>query len=213
MKRANAHRPVLRDVGPFRTLRVLGSALCAILLMATALPTAADEAKPLTSIFLVAQGISAESPFADSIVLTMNNLGPSPVGIIINRPTPISVSEIFPDVKHLEQVRDKVYFGGPVELETVWFLFRAAKPPEHAIQAIGDVYLSGDRELLHRLLRRDKPMEGLRIYIGHAGWGPGQLENEIDLGAWTLKHADAEAIFDGKDENPWSQSPVPKSRT
>lgn len=143
----------------------------------------------------------------------MNNLGPAPVGIIINRPMPIPVSQLLPDLKHLAQVRDKVYFGGPVSFGSVWFLFRAPKPPEHAIQACDGVYLSADRKLLLQLLGRDKPMDGLRIFVGHAGWAPGQLEAEIGHGDWTLKRADPEAIFNGKSEHPWPSSQAPKPST
>jgi putative transcriptional regulator len=182
-----------------------------LLLWAVACPASATESKPLTAIFLIAQGIPPESDFADSIVLAMNNLGPAPIGIIVNRPSPIPVSEIFPDLKRLEQVHDKVYFGGPVEIESVWFLVRANKPPAHSVLAIDDVYLSADRDLLRQLLSRDKPMDGLRIFIGHAGWAPGQLESEIDRGAWTLEHADADSIFKGKTERPWPQSPGPQA--
>ena len=86
-------------------------------------------------------------------------------------------------------MRDKVYFGGPVEFGPVWFLFRAAAPPEHAIQACDGVYLSADRKLLLQLLGRDKPMDGLRIFVGHAGWAPGQLEAEIEQTATGLSSA------------------------
>jgi len=143
-------------------------------------------------------------------MLVMNNLGPAPVGIIINRPTPIPVSGLFPDLKRLAQVHDKVYFGGPVDFESVWFLFRAATRPEHAIQAIDGVYLSADQQLLLQLLGRDKPMDSLRIFFGHAGWAPGQLEAEIDRRAWTLKRADTDAIFSGKSEHPWPSIQDPK---
>jgi putative transcriptional regulator len=143
----------------------------------------------------------------------MNNLGLAPVGIIVNRPTRVAVSELFPDLKRLARVRDKVYYGGPVEFGSVWFLFRAATPPEHAIQAFDGVYLSANRELLLQLLGRDKPMDGLRIFIGHAGWAPGQLEAEIDRGDWTLERADSNAIFNGKSEHPWPATQVPKRST
>jgi putative transcriptional regulator len=144
----------------------------------------------------------------------MNNLGPAPVGIVINRPTPIPVSRLFPDFKRLAQVHDKVYFGGPVEFGSVWFLFRATKPPPaHAIEAFEGVYLSANRELLLQLLGRDKPMDGLRIFIGHAGWARGQLEAEIDRGDWTLERADSNAIFNGKSEHPWPATKVPKRST
>jgi putative transcriptional regulator len=143
----------------------------------------------------------------------MNNLGPAPVGIIINRPTQIAVSTLFPDLKHLAQLHDKVYFGGPVEFGAVWFLLRAATPPEHAIQAFDGIYLSADRELLVQLLGRDKGMDGLRIFVGHSGWAPGQLEAEIARGDWTLERADSDAIFNGKSEHPWPAPQAPKRGT
>jgi putative transcriptional regulator len=151
-----------------------------------------------------------DSDFAGSVVLVMNNLGPAPVGIIINRPTAIPVSRLFPDLKRLANVRDKVYFGGPVDFGSVWFLFRAASPPEHAIQTCDSVYLCEDRQLLLQLLGRDKPMDSLRIFVGHAGWAPGQLEAEIERRDWTLKPAGAEAIFSDKSEHPWPSPQVPK---
>ncbi len=179
-------------------------ALCALLLLSgSSWPASAPDAKPLTAILLVARDALPDPNFADSIVLVMNNLGPAPVGIIINRPTPVPVSHLFPDLERLAQVRDKVYFGGPIDFGSVWFLFRAATPPEHAVQACDGVYLSADRELLLRLLERKKPMDNLRIFLGHAGWAPGQLEAEIDRRDWTSRRADVEAIFGGKSEHPW----------
>ena len=194
--------------------RCVAGALGALLLLSgSSWPTSAADPKPLTAILLIARDDLPDSQFADSVVLVMNNLGPGPVGIIINRPMPIPVSQLLPDLKHLAQVRDKVYFGGPVSFGSVWFLFRAPKPPEHAIQACDGVYLSADRTLLLQLLGRDKPMDGLRIFVGHAGWAPGQLEAEIAIGAWTLKRADPEAIFNGKSEHPWPTSQAPKRST
>ena len=188
--------------------------LCALLLLWDAAgPAATPASKPPTAILLVAHGIPPESDFADAIVLTLNNLGPAPIGIIVNRPSPIPVSEVFPDLKRLERVHDKVYFGGPVELTSVWFLVRTTKPPEHSVQAVEDVYLSADANLLRRLLSRDKPMDGLRIFIGHAGWAPGQLEDEIGRGSWVLERADADTVFNGQPEQPWPSSPVPGRST
>lgn len=177
-------------------------ALCALLLLLGAAAAAADEAKPLTAILLVARSELPDSDFADSVVLVMNNLGPGPVGVILNRPTPMPVSQLFPDTKRFAQLNEKVYFGGPVELDTVWFLVRAATPPEHAIKAVDGLYLSASRELLLKLLARDKPMEGLRIFLGHSGWAPGQLEAEISRGDWKLERADSSSIF-GKPEHLW----------
>ena len=186
--------------------------LCALLLLfAMSSPTLADDAKPATAIFIVARAELPDSNFKDATVLVMNNIAPAPAGLIMNRPTRILVSELFPDVKRLAQLDDKVYFGGPVQIETVSFLFRADTSPENAIQVLDGVYLSTDGDLLRKLLGREKPMEGLRIFIGFSGWGPGQLQAEIARGAWAHAPADARAIFEGKSEHPWPESPSPKA--
>jgi putative transcriptional regulator len=192
---------------------VAGLLAVLLLLVAAPRPTAAEDTKRLTAILLVAKGELRDPNFADSVVLVMNNLGPSPVGLVVNRPTEIPVARLFPDLKGLEQVHDKVYFGGPVDLESVWFLFRAVKPPEHAVQAVAGIYLSASRGLLVQLLGRDKPMDGLRIFIGHSGWAPGQLEAEIARGAWTLEHANPDSIFRRKSEHPWPTPPEDPNRS
>ena len=186
-----------------------------MLLALGALPdaTPAGDAKPLTAILITARAELPDPFFGDSVVLVMNNLGPGPIGVVINRPTPIAVSRVFPDLKRLAPLKDHVYFGGPVEIDSLWFLFRASKAPEHAIRACEGVYLSANQDLLLRLLDRERPMEGLRIYMGHAAWGPGQLENEIARGDWKLAHAEPEAIFSRKSEHPWPGPQAPKDGT
>ena len=169
----------------------------------------ADNAKPLTAVLLVAQPEMLDPNFKDSVVLVMNNIAPAPAGVITNRPTSITVSSLFPDLKGLAQLDDKVYFGGPVEITTVSFLLRADAAPEDATEVLEGIYISTNQELLRKLLGRDKPLEGLRIFIGYSGWAPGQLEAELAHGAWTLAPAEASAIFDGKSERPWPERQTP----
>ena len=183
--------------------RAAGLLAAVLLVVGASWPTAAENQKSLTAILLIARGELRDPNFANSVVLVMNNLGPAPIGLVVNRPTEISVARLFPDLKKLAALHDKVYFGGPVDLESVWFLFRAAKAPEHAIQAFAGIYLSSSRDLLGQLLGREKPMDGLRIFIGHSGWAPGQLEAEIARGAWTLERAEPDAVFKGRPEHPW----------
>lgn len=190
--------------GRFRHPWAVGAAWCVALILTQGVsPATAADPEPLTALLLIARDDLTDSDFTDSVVLVMNNLAPAPIGIIVNRPTAIPVSRLFPELKALARRHDKLYFGGPVELDSVWFLFRATKPPENAVRAFADVYLSADRRLLRQLLARRDPMDGLRLFIGHAGWGPGQLEIEIGRGDWTLKAATSEAIFHGKSEHPW----------
>lgn len=214
----------------FSMQRCLAAVLIVVLLLsvfsrtspavaATPPPPARDHAsaakKTLTSILLVAQDPVSDPNFGGSIVVVMNNLGPGPVGIIVNRPTPLPVSRFFPKLKQLARVPDKVYFGGPVEFDSVWFLFRAKTAPKsaNAIRVCDGVYVSDDNDLLLKLLDRPRPMDGLRIFIGHAGWAPGQLQAEIQGGAWLPRRADADSIFNARPQLPWPSGKEPKGGT
>jgi len=190
--------------------RVKPRMLCAWLLLAAMSWSAfGDNPQPITAILLVARPDLPDSNFRDSVVLVMNNIGPAPAGVILNRPTRIAVADLFPDVARIAQLSDKLYFGGPVDVATVSFVFRADTPPDGAVRVVDGVYASTDRNLLRKLLDRDKPMDGLRIFVGFSSWGPGQLENEIGRGDWKLTPADRSAIFDHRAEHPWPDTGTP----
>ena len=179
-------------------------ALCALLVLCgSSWSTLADDAKRVTAIFLVARAELPDPRFKDSVVLVMNQMRPVPVGVIINKPTRITVSQLFPELPHLARLDDKVYFGGPVDVQALSFIFRAAKPPDDVTEVLDGVYFSTNSELLRELLGRDKPVEGLRLFVGYASWAPGQLEGEVSNGDWNLAPANASAIFDGKPERRW----------
>jgi putative transcriptional regulator len=173
-----------------------------VLLVGIVSPACADDRKAPSAILLSARAELPDPNFKDSVVLVMNNLGPVPAGVILNRPTRIGLSHLFPDLAH---VGDKLYFGGPVEVGSVSFLFRADAPPEQATQVVDGVYFSTNRELLRTLLARDKPLEGLRVFVGYSGWAPGQLEAEIARGDWKVGRVDRDALFERKSEHPWPE--------
>jgi putative transcriptional regulator len=179
-------------------------ALCTILLLSALFgPAAADDKQTANAILLIAGAKLRDPNFSDAVVLVMNNIGPAPAGLIVNRPTKMTVSQLFPELEPLAHTEDRVYFGGPVHLGSVSFLLRADAPPEDATRVLDGVYLSTSPKLLRRLLARTNPMKGLRIFVGYSGWGSGQLEGEIARGDWTLAPATADAIFGGKREHPW----------
>jgi putative transcriptional regulator len=157
----------------------------------------------LTAILLVACAELPDPNFNDSVVLVMNQIGPAPVGVIVNKPTRIAVSQLFPELEHLAQLNDKLYFGGPVAIDAVSFVFRAEKPLGGATEIVDGVYFSTNPELLRELLGRNKPMEGLRVFIGYASWAPGQLQTEVARDDWNLAPVNASAIFDSKPERLW----------
>ena len=169
------------------------------------LPTlAADQVLSPKSILLIARKDMPDPFFKDSVVL-VTNAQVRPVGVIINKPLPLTVAKALPEKEKIKSREEKIFFGGPVAPDEVTFVFRAKLAPDDSIRVVDDVYISGNREVLDRLLARENPMEGLRIFAGHAGWAPGQLENEISRGDWHLAPADMATIFSRKPESVWME--------
>ncbi len=156
-----------------------------------------------SGIFLVAARELRDPNFRETVVLVTQPGGGEPFGVIINRPLRPRLSEIFPEHEMLKGRQDVVYFGGPVTREGLVFLVRSNEPPPHAVHVLSDVYFSNDPDWIDGMLKRVNPTEGMRVYAGHAGWAPGQLQNEIAQGGWHVVPADANTIFDKDASTIW----------
>lgn len=176
-----------------------------LLLLASSWPAHADDASPMRSIFLVARKDLPDPFFRDSVVLVTHRGDAAPVGVIINKPTPVALGRKIPDLESSAAREEKVFFGGPVNIDGLVVVFRANSLPQDSIELLEGVYLSSSREVLQELLGRDRPVNSLRVYAGYAAWAPGQLEAEIARGDWHLARAEAGAIFDKKPEDLWRE--------
>ena len=132
----------------------------------------------------------------ETVVLVTQPQRGGPFGVIVNRPLNRRLEEALPQYETLKGKKDVVYFGGPVARQALVFVVRSAQPPPRAIRVLKDVYITVDREEIEGLLKRPDPTKALRVYAGHSGWAPGQLQNEIRRGGWHIVPADAETVFE-----------------
>jgi putative transcriptional regulator len=95
--------------------------------------------------------------------------------------------------------------GGPVARRGLVFLVRGAQSPPQSVPVLRDVYLTGDIDWVDARLQDGDLAAGLRVYAGHSGWGPGQLQNEISRGDWYVLPADADAIFNQDPASIWPE--------
>lgn len=179
--------------------------LCLVLLFGFALPAFGSDDQSMKSILLVARKNLPDPFFRDSVVLITQSAGGPPIGVIVNRPTEVPLSRVFPDIERLRSRDERLFFGGPVMREQLVAVFRAAIPPKAATEVLDGVFMSSSRELVLELLGRENPVEGLRVFAGHAGWAPGQLESEVARGDWHLATADARMVFEVKPERLWQE--------
>jgi putative transcriptional regulator len=179
-------------------------ALCFILTLAAAGQQAALD-RPAAGRFLIAEEQVLDPNFGRSVVLLIEYGPGGAMGLIVNKPARVTLAEALPQVEALEGRQDRIYLGGPVEPEGLLLLLRAEAKPEGFEPVFQDVYLGGGAARLEELLGSRVPAERIRGYAGYAGWGPGQLDNEIDRGDWSILAALPSQVFDPAPETLWKK--------
>ena len=174
--------------------------LAGIALSVTAFAAIGQEAGTL----LVASEQLDDETFRETVVLLVHHAQEGSVGVAINRPTWVTTREVFPRVDYLHTYRGDIFHGGPLAQATVLILTRALPPSADAQPLVDDVFMHSNLDALETLFdRRAHDASALRFYAGHASWGPGQLEEELAAGAWTVVPGSAALIFDPEPATLW----------
>ena len=134
-------------------------------------------------------------PFNRSVVLIIEHSHDGATGVILNQPTTITVAAVWDEISEAECDCDHpVNCGGPVEGPLIAL---HQLPAISEQEVVGKVHVSMQRESLHRLvMQQEIPF---RIFNGYSGWGPKQLESEIEQGSWLTLDADANHVFGDTD--------------
>lgn len=129
--------------------------------------------------------------FERAVVLLIEHGEEGAMGLVLNRPSETMVAEAVPTFAGMGDDGEVVRVGGPVSQNSVVALGEFADPGESSRLVEGDVGVI-DPDHSESLLR-------LRVYAGHAGWAPGQLENELEQEAWVIGDFDPEDPFSDGD--------------
>lgn len=154
-------------------------------------------------VLLVAGRQLHDPNFARSVVLLVEHGPGGAMGLVVNRPTRLSLARALPDVQGLAGRPDLVWIGGPVAETRVSLLVRSAAAPVDSVAVLGGLYFSASLATLHQLLDPGTPVGAFRAYAGYAGWTAGQLESEVGRGDWRLMEGDAGLLFDTPAEDLW----------
>jgi putative transcriptional regulator len=134
--------------------------------------------------------------FARAVVLLCNFSADGAFGLVLNRPTDMAAStmvKLEPGVVAANALALSI--GGPVEPERGWILL-GDRPEQAEYQTICEgVYLSTSPMLLRSVLSQEPAPRAL-VLAGYAGWGPGQLDEELAQSAWLIGSVDSHLVFD-----------------
>jgi putative transcriptional regulator len=137
--------------------------------------------------------------FWRSVVLIVEHSEEGALGLVLNRPSETTVGEAVSQLEQLLDLDDPLYVGGPVQPSALIVLGEFEQPSDAALVAFADigVLASGTPEDSPPELRRG------RAFVGHAGWGPGQLDAEIERGDWITEPARPEDAFTSEPAELW----------
>ena len=153
---------------------------------------------------LVAARNLPDPNFSDAVVLLVDLNDRGAMGIIVNRPTQATLTEILPGLAG-STAAGTAYFGGPVQVSGVLALLRSELARTDCRKVAADVYLVNTREVLDEVLGAGAGSDRFRVYAGYAGWEAGQLQREAALGAWHVFEGDPDVVFDPQPDSVWQR--------
>mgnify|MGYP001592357383 CR=1 FL=1 len=178
---------------------------CLFLPMIAAAPAAhAQASNEPTTVILVAAPNLVEPTYRQSVLLVTSVEGDRFIGIMINRPTRRSLSSLFPEHGPSKAVVEPVFFGGPMSRSAI---FAVAKSPQGAgagsIPLMKNLYLAITVNVVDKVI--EETPNDARYYVGNVLWRPGELQDEIRRGVWTVHNPTPDIVFSKDPSHLWEE--------
>lgn len=154
---------------------------------------------------LIMQRDAPDPLFAHSVIVLAKHEKAGTVGLMIHYRSNIPVERALKGIPGADQQSDSMFVGGPVEIEGVMGLVRSDRAPAGGSPVTGRVYLVASKDAIAGVLADKRKPSDVRLFLGYAGWGPGQLANEVRQGGWWIFPYDESLVFDEHPETLWNR--------
>lgn len=159
-----------------------------------------DQSSNLQHHFLIATPQMVDPNFSGTLTYLCEHDEHGAMGIIVNRPTELMLGEIFEQLNFPYEGDDHaIYAGGPVQLDRGFVLHTDERDWESSIHIADNVRLTSSKDILAAIAEGDGPKDYL-VALGYAGWGAGQLEQELTDNCWLVCSASEEILFHTPDQ-------------
>jgi putative transcriptional regulator len=163
---------------------------------------AVEGPEPVAGWLLVATPLLGDPHFSRTVVYLLEHDGGGTVGVVLNRPSHTPVGQVLPDWHDAVSGPAVVFGGGPVQPDGALCLGQlqpGAEGIREVVDGVATVDLDGDVAVIAPNARR------LRVFAGHAGWAPGQLDDELAEGAWWVVPGSPDDLFSAEPKTMWRQ--------
>jgi putative transcriptional regulator len=151
---------------------------------------------------LIAGPTLADPNFWRTVVLIVEHHDEGALGLVLNRPSDMTVGDAVPHLAQLLDADAELLLGGPVQPSSVIVLAEFEDPDDAALIAFDDIGILGTGEEIDDLT---VGVRAARAFAGHAGWGPGQLDGELERGDWILEPARRSDAFAAHPRELWGE--------
>ncbi len=149
---------------------------------------------------LIAGATLPDPNFARAVVLICQHSDEGALGLVLNRPGDLVVGDVAPELSDLTGGDAVIDSGGPVQPDALLLLGEFEDASYAGMPVIGNVGLMGERREISELV--DVTVRA-RAFAGYAGWGPGQLDAELERNDWFVAPAGVDDIFDPDPDELW----------
>ncbi len=153
---------------------------------------------------MISEPFLPDPNFERTVVLLCEHNDEGSFGFVLNKPSMIKVNEVMEDIKNLQE---QVFVGGPVQQDTLHFIHRNSSM-ENTSLILDGIFWGGSVESL-LLLSDTKQLLGndIRFFLGYSGWGPGQLESELQEDSWIVcDFVTQELLFETEPNVMWKKA-------
>jgi len=165
------------------------------------------EAASLSNQLLIAMPGMPDPNFSATVTLICEHSDEGALGIVINKPLRLTLGDVFKqlDLKDADSASaaNAVLAGGPVGADRGFVLHDAGHTYENSIEVSDDIHLTFSRDILSVMAVGDGPEKSL-VALGYAGWGAGQLEDEMVANSWLSVAATHDLVFELPFEQRWA---------
>lgn len=159
---------------------------------------------PAPGILLIADPFLKDPNFLRTVVFLCEHREEGSFGFVLNRQYENTLDELIPE---LEEYKLPVFYGGPVQQDTIHFLHQYPEEVPGGIEVLKGVYWGGDFDKLVEMIKRGSAdTQKIRFYIGYSGWSNGQLTDEMKEKSWLTVKATRKLIFHHNYEEIWKES-------
>jgi putative transcriptional regulator len=159
--------------------------------------------KPSQGSLLISEPFLLDSYFKRAVVLIGEHDQHGTIGFILNKPTDVKINDA---VEDFPSFNVPLYFGGPVDTDTLFYIHTIGSRLEGAKEIVKGVWWGGNYDQLKLMIDTGQVRENqIRFYAGYSGWEPKQLDIEIKEKSWLLSSANSSFTFFNDPKGLWSQ--------